>query len=206
MYILFHSNRCATLFFCKPILTATNTSWSLDKIVNHFCRQSVYSFVDLSFSLSFSAFVLMYFLYFLFVRWYYYHDWIIILLLYRYCITLLKFISYLHCQKKVFLKLHNYTEKLYHLCFISSTFVKYLIESYKMLGMTTTTTKTTTKNRMSPHNKIRLKKDFPRNSVLDALMIIMIIIILIIDKNDYGIVAHQSQLGTNKVLIEQNEQ
>lgn len=67
-------------------------------------------------------------------------------------------------------------------------------------------TTTTTKNRMSAHNKIRLKKDFPRNSVLDALMIIMIIIMLIIDKNDYGIFAHQSQLGTNKVLIEQNKQ
>ena len=72
---------------------------------------------------------------------------------------------------------------------------------------TTTTTTTTTKNRMSPHNKIRLKKDyFPKNSVLDALMIIMIIIIFIIVKNDYEIVAHQSQLGTNKVLIEQNKQ
>ena len=120
MYIIFHSNRCATQFFCKLILTATNTSWSLGKI-----------------SLSFSAYVLMYFPYFLFVRWYYSHDWIIILLLYKYCITLLKSISYLHTlPKKEFLKLHNYTKKLYHLCFISSTFGKYLIEYNEMLGMT----------------------------------------------------------------------
>ena len=70
--------------------------------------------------------------------------------------------------KKGILKLHNYTKRLYHLCFISSTFGKYLIEYNEMLGMTKKNktkqktknqrktkkqTNKQTKNRMSPHNK-----------------------------------------------------